>query len=140
MFEKSTDELKNELLKESNVEHFIKRNENEICTVTVPEMLGELLKKYGEKQKNIIKRSFIPAGYAYQVFEGRKNASRNKLIRLAMAFPLTVDETNRLIRSGGYNELYVRNKRDVLIIYSIENKNGVGETNELLYSNGEELI
>lgn len=140
MFEKSTDELKNELLKENNIDHFIRKNEDEMYKVTVQEMLGTLLEKYGEKQKDIIKRSFIPAGYAYQVFEGRKNASRDKLIRLAMAFPLSVEETNRLIRAGGYNELYVRNKRDVLILYSLENKYGVGETNELLYSNGEELL
>ena len=102
MFEKSTDELKNELLKENNIEHFIRKNEDEMYKVTVQEMLGTLLEKYGEKQKDIIKRSFIPAGYAYQVFEGRKNASRDKLIRLAMAFPLSVEETNRLIRAGGY--------------------------------------
>ncbi len=47
MFEKSTDELKNELLKENNIEHFIRKNEDEMYKVTVQEMLGTLLEKYG---------------------------------------------------------------------------------------------
>ncbi|MBR4724547.1 MAG: XRE family transcriptional regulator [Lachnospiraceae bacterium] len=140
MFEKNTGELRNELKSEKNINHFIEQNEGEMDTATVPELLTDLLAKHEEKQKSVIKRSQIPAGYAYQIFEGRKNASRDKLIKLALAFPLTVAETNRLIRQGGYNELYVRNKRDVLVIYSLEKKLSVGDVNELLYSNGEELL
>ncbi len=140
MFEKNTGELRNELRSEKEIARFIERNGNEMVTSSVADMLEELLKKYDEKQKSVIKRSMIQTTYAYQIFEGRKNASRDKLLRLALAFPLTVADTNRLLRQGGYNDLYVRNKRDVLVIYSIEKKLGVGNANELLYSNGEELL
>ncbi|MCR5429352.1 MAG: hypothetical protein K6F16_10190 [Lachnospiraceae bacterium] len=140
MFDKNTGELKNELKNESNIEHFIRRNESEMDKMTVQDYLIEMLKKYEEKQKDVIKRSFIPAGYAYQIFEGRKNASRDKLLRIALAFPLSLSETNKLIRLGGYGELYVRNKRDVLIMYGIEKKLGVGDTNELLYKNKADLL
>ena len=140
MFDKNTGELRNELKRESNLDHFFKRNQTEMDTQKIPDLLLSLLEKYEEKQKDVIKRSLIPATYAYQIFKGRKNCGRDKLLRIALAFPLTITDTNRLLCIGGFNDLYVRNKRDAIVMYCLEKKIGVVDANILLSDRGEEIL
>lgn len=140
MFDKNTGELKNELKRESDLDHFFSRNRKEMDEQTLPDLLLAFLEKYEEKQKDVIKRSMIPASYAYQIFEGRKNCGRDKLLRLALAFPLSLADTNRMLSVGGFNDLYVRNKRDAIIMYCLEKRIGVVDTNDLLYERGEDIL
>ena len=140
MFDKNTGELKNELKRESDLDHFLKNNQKEMDSRTLPEVLESLLEKYEEKQKDVIRRSMIPASYAYQIFEGRKNSGRDKLLRIALAFPLSIADTNRLLSVGGFNDLYVRNRRDAIVMYCLEKHVGVVDANNLLYERGEDLL
>lgn len=140
MFDKNTGELKNELKRESDLDHFFRQNQKEMDEQTLPDLLLAFLEKYEEKQKDVIKRSMIPASYAYQIFEGRKNCGRDKLLRIALAFPLSVAETNKMLSVGGFNDLYVRNKRDAIIMYCLEKRIGVVDTNDLLYERGEDIL
>ncbi len=140
MFEKNTGELKNELKREQNISGFLENNKAELTTFSVPQLLTSFAEKYDAKQKDVIKRSFIPDGYAYQLFEGRKNGSRDKLLRLALAYPLSIADANRLLRAGGFNDLYVRSRRDAIIMYCLEKKYSVLDTNNLLYESGEEIL
>ena len=140
MFDKNTGELKNELKHETSLQHLFNRNQTEMDTQKVPDLLLSLLEKYEEKQKDVIKRSLIPATYAYQIFEGRKNCGRDKLLRIALAFPLSIADTNRLLSIGGFNDLYVRNKRDAIVLYCLEKKIGVVDANILLSDSGEEIL
>ncbi len=140
MFDKNTGELRNELKRETDIAVFLENNTKELEVKSVPELLTSFSEKYGVKQKDAIKRSFIPEGYAYQIFEGRKNCSRDKILRLALAYPLSVADTNMLLRAGGFNDLYVRSRRDAIIMYCLEKKTSVLDTNSLLYERGEKLV
>lgn len=57
-----------------------------------------------------------------------------------LGFPLTLEETQHLLRLGGYAELYIRRKRDVYLIYALEKGYDVIQTNALLYEKGVEII
>ena len=89
---------------------------------TLAELLSMLLKKYGRERKEVIKKSKLDNIYAYQIFAGKKNPKREKLIQLAFGFPLTVEDTNQLLEIGGYNALYIRDKRDAVCMYCLERK------------------
>ena len=89
---------------------------------------------------DIIKRSGMEEGYLYQIFNGRRHAKRDKLLQLAFGFPLTVEETQRLLRLGGYGELYVRRKRDVYLMFALEKGYDVQQANMLLYDKGVEIL
>lgn len=54
--------------------------------------------------------------YGYQIFDGKKRPKREKLLQLAFGFPLSLDDTNRLLCAGGVNGLYIRCKRDMICI------------------------
>ncbi|MCR4605528.1 MAG: helix-turn-helix domain-containing protein, partial [Eubacterium sp.] len=109
--------------------------------ISLREFLENMLEKYGTKKNDIIKRSNLDQTYAYQIFQGtKKNPSREKLLRLALAFPLTVDETKKLLYYGGVETLYPRIARDAYIMYAIHNGFSVIETDEYLDARGEETL
>lgn len=138
--EKSTECLQEELRSSSNLEQFELENETELQAKTVAEYLDELILKYNGKKPEITKRAGLDEGYAYQIFNGRRNAKRDKLIQLAFGFPLTLEETQRLLKLGGHGELYVRRKRDTYLMFALEKKYDVQQTNMLLYEKGVEMF
>lgn len=140
MSEKDTIYLQEELRKSESLEKFEKENKAELYAKSVAEYLSELLEKYDKKKSEIGKRANLDEGYMYQIFNGRRNAKRDKLLRLAFAFPLTLEETQRLLRIGGCGELYVRRKRDAYLMFALEKGYDVIQANELLYDKGVDII
>ena len=56
--------------------------------------------------------SNIQKNYGYQIFDGSKTPSRDKVIALALAMQLTLDEANRLLHLSNNGILYPKIKRD----------------------------
>ena len=138
--EKSTEELLHELQKAEDVFAFAKENEMELESVTLTELLEQLVEKYQKQKKDIIKDAELDMTYGYQIFDGRKKPRRDKLLQLVFGFPLTVDEANRVLRAGGVSSLYVRCKRDTICMYCLQQKMTVGECDDLLDRAGEETL
>ena len=138
--EKSTEELLNELQKAEDIIEFAKENEMELESISLTEQLEQFLEKYQRPKKDIIKDAGLDTTYGYQIFDGRKKPRRDKLLQLAFGFPLTIEETNRLLRAGGMSSLYVRCKRDTICMYCLQQGMTIDECNELLYKAGEETF
>lgn len=117
---KDTITLQSELRHSESMERFIKENQSEFDTMSVSEYLNALLKKYNLEKSDVTKRGGFTGNYAYQIFNGNKNASRDKLIQIALGFPLTLEEAQELLRLGGYAELYVRDSRDAFLMFALE--------------------
>ena len=86
------------------------------------------------------KRADLAGNYLYQVFNGLKSPGRDKLIQIALGFPLTLEETQYLLRLGGHSELYVRNSRDAFLMFAIEKRYEIQRVNALLDANQKELL
>ena len=130
--EKSTEQLLNELSKAEDVFEFARENQMELESYSLTGLLEDLLVKYGKQKKDVIRDSGLDTTYGYQIFDGRKNPRRDKLLQLAFGFPLTVDEANRVFRAAGVSDLYVRCKRDTICMYCLQQKMTVDECNALL--------
>ena len=137
---KDTMTLQSELRHSENVEQFMEANQSEFDLLSMAEYSNELLKKYKVEKSDVVKRGGFTGTYLYHIFDGTKNPSRDKLIQLALGFPLTVEETQKLLRLGGYAELYVRDSRDAFLMFGIEKKYELAEVNELLYKNQKKTI
>lgn len=137
--EKSTELLQSELTRATNLEEFFAENEKALKEKTVADYLNEMLIKYGLDVSVVARRAEL-TNYAYQIFDGKKKAGREKLIQLAFGFPLTLEETQRLLRCGGHSELYVKNKREAYLMYALGKHLDLQQVNELLYENGEKTF
>lgn len=140
MSKKNTYILQEELRKSDSLQKFEKENNSELCAKSVADYLNELLIKYDAHKPQIAKRADFDEGYIYQIFSGKRKPSRDKLIRIAFGFPLTLEEAQRLLRLGGCGELYVRRKRDAYLMFALEKGYDVLQTNDLLYDKGEDII
>lgn len=138
--EKSTAFLQSELKQAVSLEKFIQENEQNLKAKSVPEYLNDMLIKYDMEKSDVVHRSGLSGTYAYQIFDGKKSAGRDKLLQLAFGFPLNLEETQRLLRFGGHNELYVKKKREAFIMYALEKGYDLNQVNELLYQNEEETF
>ena len=137
---KSTEELVNEIKKSKDILAFEEENKENLKVNSLVEQLELFLKSYNKPKKDIIRDAGLDTTYGYQIFDGKKKPRRDKVLQLAFGFPLTVDETNVLLRAGGMNSLYVRNKRDAICMYCLQQGMMMDECNEMLFKAGEETF
>lgn len=131
----TTDELMKTLKSSRNIEDYLKDNESEFIDFNLSEYLEKLLKEKNLKKAEVIEASGLAREYAYQIFSGKKMPSRKKLLQICIGMKLTVEETQTLLKYTGFNPLYPRVKFDGAILYVLEKKMTLDETNDLLYDN-----
>ena len=78
--------------------------------------------------------------YAYQIFSGLRIPDRKKLLCIAIAMKLSLDDVQTLLKCAGYAVLYVKIPFDSIILYGICKKLSVVEINEILYEYGIEIL
>ena len=129
---KSTDELLKQLKTKTNIEEFFKENGSELIFDSLSEMIDFFMNQNGLKKAEVVKRSML-GNYAYSILNGnRKKPERDKLIMLCFGLRLTADEANRLLKMSSNGELYVRNPRDLVLIYALDRNQSVIEANNKL--------
>lgn len=101
------------------------------------EYMADFLKQKGISTTELIKRSKIERTYCYQILSGRKNPSREKIIAMALASKMSFEETQRALEIARVGVLYVKSKRDSVIIYALNNHMNILDTNSLLVQFGE---
>ena len=138
--EKNTELLQSELKNAKNPAEFFEKNIQVLKGKTVQEFLTELLIKHDVEKNDVVVKSGLTGTYPYQIFDGKKTAGRDKLIQLAFGFPLSLEETQRLLKYGGHNELYVKVKRDAYVMFALEKGYDISKLNELLFDCGEKTF
>lgn len=138
MKEKDTEELLAELKEDVDIKAFLNRNKDELLP-PVSEYLRGLMQEKGLRSSDVIRASHLNRNYAYHIFSGEKqNPSRVKLLALALAMKLNLDETQHLLLCGGHSTLYPRHPWDSVVISAVEQGLSVTETNLLLEQLGEQ--
>lgn len=143
-YDKDTDELFVELREDNDIKNYLRRNRAEFVQ-PLSEYLANLLAQKQLSKQAVIERSGVQREYAYHIFSGlKKNPSRPKILALAFAMGLTLEETQYLLRYAKQSPLYPRNPWDStwdsIIISAIDQKLSVLQTNELLSQLGETLF
>lgn len=115
---------------------FYNENKQYLIKDTLSEMLEQLLAKKGLKKSAVIKEAEMSEVYGYQIFSGLRVPERKKLLCLAVAMKLNIDEMQTLLKTAGYSPLYVKLPFDSIVLYGICKGLSVIEINELLYEYG----
>ena len=112
----------------------------EIQDITFVDYINELMRTKNLEKSDIIRDAQIPRTYAYQIFQGSKQAGRDKILQLAIAMKLTLEETNRLLTVAHHSHLYAKQQRDAILIFGISKQYALMEINELLDEFHHELL
>lgn len=101
---------------------------------TCAQVLRDLLERAGLSIPEWIAAADISKSYGYQVLRGERIPGRDILLRTALALPLGLKETQRLLMVGGCGALYPKIRRDAAVIFALNHKMTLLETEELLAS------
>ncbi len=102
--------------------------------------LYKLMEERNLSAKDMISGSGIHRSYFYAVLAGQKTPAKNIILRFVLVLHCTLNETNRLLRLAGLSDLYALRRRDAVLIYAVEHKASIQETNEMLEEAGEEPL
>ncbi|MBQ6825690.1 MAG: XRE family transcriptional regulator [Clostridia bacterium] len=137
---KDTTKIVEELGLSPDFKTFYKENKDYMVKANLSELLEELIIKYNLKKSQVIRAAEMSEVYAYQIFSGLRTPERKKLLCLAIAMKLTLDEVQTLLKSAGYSTLYVKLPFDSIVLYGVCKKLSVVEINEILYEYGLETL
>ena len=137
---KNTDDLRQELMQSPNLDEFLSDNEENFSNESISDILNRLLIKKNISKASLAKQSGISEVYLHQIFAGRRNPSRNRLLCLCYGLGASLDETQELLKLCGAAQLYSKNRRDAIIIYGIVLNITLLEINDKLFSEDEETL
>lgn len=113
---------------------------NEKWPLQTGELLTQLLEEKGLQKSRVIEASGLNATFAYQIFSGTRNPSRDRVLSLAFAIGLDFSEVQDLLYCAGAACLSWRSKRDALIIKSLSAKDSLAVADQRLFTAGESTI
>lgn len=102
--------------------------------------LHDVLHEKSQSKSELIRRSGLERSYVYDILSGKRSPSRDKVLALCFAVPLTAEETQKLLKITGYAPLYIRMERDSIIYFGLQHGLTLMDTNELLYEMNHPLL
>ena len=135
-----TNRLQQELMDAPNLERFLSENRDCFQNGRVHELLNGLFRKCGISKAALAKQSGMSEVYLHQVFAGRRNPSRSRLICLCFGLSATLEETQELLKQSALAQLYPKSRRDAIIMYGLINGQSLFDVNDRLFAEEEETL
>lgn len=127
-----TGELMKLLQSKKNFDYIISVGESSMKPLSLKAFLERIRQEKGMTIPQIMISSGLSKSYIYQIFEGKRKAGREVMLRIAFGMRLSVEETQRLLTLSGNSVLYPKVKRDAAIIYALDKKSTLIEAELLL--------
>ena len=140
MKKKNTDGLQQELMDSPDLTLFLSQNQEQFVNKSVSELLNYLFEKKNISKAALAKKAGMSEIYLHQIFAGRRNPSRNRLLCLCYGLEASVEETQELLKLCGMAQLYPKLKRDAIIYYGLLHKLSLFEINDKLFDENEETL
>ena len=140
MKKKNTDGLQQELMDSPDLTLFLSQNQEQFVNKSVSELLNHLFEKKNISKAAPAKKAGMSEIYLHQIFAGRRNPSRNRLLCLCYGLEASVEETQELLKLCGMAQLYPKLKRDAISYYGLLHKLSLFEINDKLFDENEETL
>ena len=140
MKKKNTDGLQQELMDSPDLTLFLSQNQEQFVNKSVSELLNHLFEEKNISKAALAKKAGMSEIYLHQIFAGRRNPSRNRLLFLCYGLEASVEETQELLKLCGMAQLYPKLKRDAIIYYGLLHKLSLFEINDKLFDENEETL
>ena len=128
----TTDELLKLLFKERSLEQFLQRNESAYLNTTFGDYLSAWCRREHVVPEQLIRRADLEKSFGHQLFSGKRNPSRDTVIKLAFAMGADVAQAQEMLKIARKSILYPRIKRDTVIIYCLHNHISLLDTELIL--------
>ena len=137
---KTTDELLKILKNTRDIDSFLNENSDWFLNMELCGYLNELSEKKGLRPTDVIADSNLNNIYVYKILSGERVPGRDKLICLCFGMHMSIEEAQLALRLAGHSPLYVKVRRDSIIIFALNNGASLMDCNETLYDLGEDIL
>ncbi len=104
------------------------------------EYLNKALVRHGVSVTDVKNRCGFNGTHCYQVFSGTRGCDRDRVVLIALAFPMDLEETQQLLSRAGFSRLWPKEARDAIIIFGIEHGQDYQEIDVKLHERGYETL
>ena len=98
-------DLRRELMEQDSIDTYIKANQTLFTDKSVAELLTELYEQKDLTKAELARRASMSEVYLHQVFSGRRNPSRDRLICLCIGLETSLDEAQAMLKGAGFAAL-----------------------------------
>lgn len=137
---KSTDDLKNELMETADLDRFLEENQDAFRSESAQELLAAVFDKSPVSKAELARRSGISEPYIHQIFSGRRNPSRDRLLCVCLALESSLEDTQSLLKQCGHAQLYAGSRRDAIILFGLLHAQSAYEVNDRLFEENEKTL
>lgn len=137
---KTTDDLQQALLAAPDLDRFLEENDEKFNHEDVPALLNKMFENKNMSKAALAKQAGMSSVYLHQVFSGRRNPSRNRMLCICLGMEATLEETQELLKRSGMGLLYPKDRRDAIIIYGLLHHQTLFEVNDKLFCEDEETL
>lgn len=116
----------------SKLNNYVEKTKITFSTIDFCTYFENIIKENNIKKSKLIEASNIDRTYGYQILNGTKKPSRDKILQLCLSCKLNMHNTQKALILGNVGQLYAKNPRDSIIIFSINKGLNVIDTNDLL--------
>ena len=140
MKDKTTDDLSQALMAESNIDSYLRENQPFFAGQSIAELLAVYYERTDLSKAALARKAGMSEVYLHQVFSGRRNPSRDRLITICIGMGATLEETQSMLKLAGYAEIYPRIRRDAIIGFGIMHGQELNEINDKLFAEQEKTL
>ena len=137
---KSTGDLQEELMQASNIDAYLHSNKKLFLNQGISSVLLDLYERKNFTKATLAKRAGMSEVYLHQIFSGRRNPSRDRLLCLCIGLDISLDEVQEILKQASYAQLYPRSRRDAIIAYGIMHRETLSEINDKLFAKNEKAL
>ncbi len=125
-------DILNQAKNRSQLNEYIRYLYSRKDNLDLSEYILKTCKSKGYNKSDIIKNSSLHRTYGYQILNGKRSPSRDKLIKICIGNNLSLNQSNKSLTLAKLGVLYARDPRDSIIIYALNNELSIIETNFIL--------
>ena len=137
---KSTSDLSHELSSSPALDHFLDSNREVFIDPDIGNNIQIMLQQKDLPKAELARRSGMSTVYLYQLLNGRRSPSRDRMLCICIGLGLDLAETQAFLEKNLFAGLYVKIRREAIISYGLEKHLDINEINDLLYENEEETL
>ena len=120
---------------------YLEKYENELKDFSFSDYFQKVLSEKGSGRSTAVGNSGIEVHYGYQILNGSKKPSRDKIICLCIGAGFSLKETQRALNFAEQGQLYPKRMRDAAIMLAINNGiNNIWKVNDILSQYGLPLL
>ena len=127
-----TKKLLERLFQAPDINTYLRENAYEMAMPTFDRFILSLCDERSLSRAAVIDQAGIPRNYGYQLFNGIRKPSRDKVIQLAFGFGLDVDDAQELLKIARQAPLYPKIPRDIVILRCLHERRTIWEVQNAL--------